>query len=212
MQRLQLRLGLERLMLLVRAQAWRDGDLATLHPAQQALLAALATEGASLRIGELAERLGVSVASISDSIRTVEAKGLIERAVDPDDARARRLSLTPAGVDAISAIRREDNGLAQLLNVLTDADAASLLRIVQLLIEQAHAQGLVRGTRTCLGCAYFLPYANADTDPERPHVCAYVSAPFAEAELRVDCAEQLAQDDAIALAENVLRFRDRRRG
>lgn len=207
---LQLRFGLERLALLVRTQAWRDGDQTALHPAQQALLAALAAEGESLRIGEVAERLGVSVASISDSIRAVEAKGLIERYPDPNDARARRLWLTQAGAEAIAGIRREDNGLAQLLSALPDSDAASLLRIVQLLIQQAHSQGLISGARTCLGCAYFRPHANTDVDPERPHFCAYVGAPFADLELRVDCAEQQAQNDAIALADNVLIFRDRR--
>lgn len=208
LQRIQLGIGLERLTGLVRNQAWRDSGDVSLHPAQRALLAALASEGESLRPGELAARLGVSAASISDSIRAIEAKGWVERAQDPDDARARRLSLTSTGADLIAGVQRADGGLGQLLQSLSDQDSAALLRIVQLLIHQAQAQGLASGIRTCLGCAYFRPYANAADDAGQPHFCAYVDAPFGDAELRTDCAEQTPQRDAAALAEDVKRFRE----
>lgn len=208
LQRIQLGIGLERLTGLVRNQAWRDGGDASLHPAQRALLAALASEGESMRPGELAARLGVSAASISDSIRAIEAKGWIERAQDPDDARARRLSLTGAGADLIAGVQRADGGLGRLLQTLTDQDAAALLRIVQLLIHQAQAQGLASGIRTCLGCAYFRPYANAANDAGQPHFCAFVGAPFGDAELRTDCAEQTPQRDSDVLALDVKRFRE----
>jgi DNA-binding MarR family transcriptional regulator len=206
LQRLQLAIGLERLAGLVRNQAWRDGSDAALHPAQRALLAALASEGESLRPGELAARLGVSAASISDSIRAVEAKGWVERAPDPDDARARRLSLTDAGAALIAGLQHAGGGLAPLLNALPDQDAAAMLRIVQLLIQQAQLQGLATGIRTCLGCAYFRPYATADI--AQPHFCAYIGAPFGDAALRVDCAEQQPQRDSAVLASDVQRFRE----
>jgi DNA-binding MarR family transcriptional regulator len=206
LQRLQLAIGLERLAGLVRSQAWRDGSDAALHPAQRALLAALASEGESLRPGELAARLGVSAASISDSIRAVEAKGWVERAPDPDDARARRLSLTDAGGALIAGLQHAGGGLAPLLNALPDQDAAAMLRIVQLLIQQAQLQGLATGVRTCLGCVYFRPYATADA--EKPHFCAFVGEPFGDAELRVDCAEQQPQRDTVVLANDVQRFRE----
>jgi DNA-binding MarR family transcriptional regulator len=206
LQRLQLAFGLERLAGLVRNQAWRDGGEAALHPAQRALMAVLASESESLRPGELAARLGVSPASMSDSIRAVETKGWVERAPDPDDARARRLSLTDAGAALIAELQDGGGGLAPLLNALPDQDAAAMLRIVQLLIQQAQLQGLASGIRTCLGCAYFRPYAT--TDVERPHFCAFIGAPFGDAALRVDCAEQQPQRDTVVLANDVRRFRD----
>jgi DNA-binding MarR family transcriptional regulator len=208
LQRIQLGIGLERLTGLVRNQAWRDSGDVSLHPAQRALLATLASEGESMRPGELAARLGVSPSSISDSIRAIEAKGWIERAQDPDDARARRLSLTSTGAELIAGIQHANGGLAQLLQALTDQDAAALLRIVQLLIHQAQAQGLASGIRTCLGCAYFRPYANAADDAGQPHFCAFVGAPFGDAELRTDCAEQTPQPNPAVLAEDVKRFRE----
>jgi DNA-binding MarR family transcriptional regulator len=206
LQRLQLGIGLERLAGLVRNQAWRDTGEAALHPAQRALLAALASEGESLRPSELAARLGVSAASISDSIRAVEAKGWVVRAPDPVDARARRLSLTGDGAALIAGLQRAGGGLSTLLNALSDQDAAAMLRIMQLLIQQAQLQGLASGIRTCLGCAYFRPYATGDI--ELPHFCAFVGASFGDADLRMDCAEQKPQRDEAALANDVRRFGD----
>ncbi len=204
-QRYQLKTGLERLTSLVRSQAWRDEGGPAMHPAQRALLSMLANAPNGLRPGEIAARLGVSAASISDSIRAVAAKGWVERVADPDDARARRLSLTPAGVALVGAFDHPERGLSQLLDALPAQDAAAMLRIVQILIQQAQQQGLASGLRTCLGCEFFRPYASADAD--QPHVCAFVGAPFGDAALRVDCAEQQPQRDVATLANDVLRFR-----
>ena len=45
----------------------------------------------------VAERLGVTTASISTSVRELEAHGLIERRADPADARVMLLYLAPQG-------------------------------------------------------------------------------------------------------------------
>src|SRR5262249_13020004 len=44
-----------------------------------------------------AERLGVTTASVSTSVREMESQGLIERRPDPDDARVMLLYLAPFG-------------------------------------------------------------------------------------------------------------------
>jgi DNA-binding MarR family transcriptional regulator len=90
---LQLKSGLEKIADLVRAQSWRE-DGAGLPPTQRALLIALARSTQGLRAGEVAANLGVSAASLSDSVRAVEARGWLQRAPDPADARASRLTLT----------------------------------------------------------------------------------------------------------------------
>ena len=204
-QRLQLKAGLEKIADLVRAQSWRE-DGAGLPPTQRALLVALARSPQGLRAGEVAANLGVSAASLSDSVRAVEARGWLQRAPDPADARASRLTLTPEGASLAAKLDGPESGLAQLVGALPDADAAALLRTMQLLIREAQARGLLSGLRTCLGCTFFRPFASGEAD--RPHVCAFVGAAFGDAALRTDCADQSPQHDADALAAAVLRFRD----
>lgn len=198
--------GLERLLLLLllRAQSWRNPGTPSLHPAQQALLGILASADDGLRIGKIAECSGVSSASVSDSVTALEAKGLTERNRDPTDARSTRVRLTRRGRGVAHSARGADTAAARLVACLPDRDQAALLRSLQLLIHQAQPQGLATGLRTCLGCRHFRPYASGN--PRIPHVCAFLGAPFGDAELRTDCADSQLESPERA-AENVARFR-----
>ena len=202
---LQLKAGLEKIADLVRAHSWRE-DGAGLPPTQRAVLVALARVPRGMRAGELAANLGISPASLSDSIRTAESRGWLQRSADPADARATRLTLTPEGAALAARLDGPDSGLARLVASLPDDDADALLRAMQLLIQEAQASGVLSGLRTCLGCVFFHPFAGGDASA--PHYCAFVDAPFGDAGLRTACAEQVAQADAAALADTVRRFRD----
>jgi len=50
-----------------------------------------------VRLSELAYVLGVDVSTTSRQVATLEQRGLLSRTADPDDGRAVRLELTPAG-------------------------------------------------------------------------------------------------------------------
>ncbi len=202
-QRQQAASGLEQLAALVRAQAWREADAPALSPTQRGILRALDSEPDGLRAGRIAERLGVSAASLSESLKTLEARDWISRSVDPDDGRAWRLRLNRNGRRIAAKLRSGAGGMASLLAGLGDQDIGALLRIVQLLVRQAQTQGLATGMRTCLGCRHFRPYASGHAD--KPHVCALIDQAFGDAELRADCPEQEAADPVL-LGSNAIRF------
>ena len=54
---------------------------------------------------ELATRLRVSKQALNYRLGELERLGYLERRVDPDDLRSKRVSLTPRGVAAIQVIR-----------------------------------------------------------------------------------------------------------
>jgi DNA-binding MarR family transcriptional regulator len=77
------------------------GDVwAELLPREYGVLYALSTAPDGLRITELGNDVLLTQPGMSRLIARLEARGLVERADDPDDARACRIRLTPAGVDA----------------------------------------------------------------------------------------------------------------
>jgi DNA-binding MarR family transcriptional regulator len=94
-------------------------------------------DGGSLRLNDLADRMGVSPPTASRSVDALHELGLLERVPDPTDRRALRIDLTKAGekllaerkakaeaafapaVKALSASERET--LSQLLRRMTDA-------------------------------------------------------------------------------------------
>ncbi len=76
---------------------------------------------------QLAEQAGTDIKMTSQVVRKLEAKRLIERPVDPADARARRLRPTAAGADlaqrAVAAVTQVDaaffaSGFAELGELL----------------------------------------------------------------------------------------------
>jgi DNA-binding MarR family transcriptional regulator len=203
-RRRQAALGLEQLATLARAQSWRQDGTPSLPPTQATVLRMLQGLGDGLRARQIAERLGVSAASLSDSLKALEAKHWILRVPDPDDRRASFVRLTPAGSRVATQLQRPDQGLGSLVEALDEADLGALLRVTQLLVHQAQEQGLATGLRTCLGCTFFRPFASAT--PGKPHVCAFLGVPFGDAELRMDCAEQQPADDVQRLG-SANRFR-----
>jgi DNA-binding MarR family transcriptional regulator len=73
------------------------GDLI---PHEYGVLYALSKAPTGLRITELGQDVLLTQPGMSRMIARLEARGLVERADDPDDARACRIRLTPAGAGA----------------------------------------------------------------------------------------------------------------
>ena len=187
-QREQAAAGLEQVAFLARAQAWHGGGAPALPPTQAGVLRMLSAMPHGMRARHIADRLGISAASLSDSLKTLEARGWIRRRADPSDGRAALVGLSVSGRRTAARLQHPQHGLALLMRELPATDIAALLRVSQLLVAEAQRQGLAKGVRTCLGCRFFQPYSSGDA--ARPHVCAFVGKPFAEIDLRIDCGER----------------------
>lgn len=116
--------------------AWQRHVTAALAPldlthVQFVLLACtwwLGSQGEQPSQARLAEQAGTDVKMTSQVVRTLERKGLLERAVDPSDSRARRLAPTAQGAAlaprAIAAVEGVDR---QFFAAVPSADAVALL-------------------------------------------------------------------------------------
>ncbi len=188
----QLAAGLDRLAGLLRADTWKHRERSGLNPTQLAVLSHLAVHHQGVRLKALAEALGLTAATLSESVSTLERRGELQRKTDPGDARAALIALTPRGRRCLKKARSRPLGAQQLIEGLGVQDRGALLRMLQLLIHQAQQNGMASGFRTCLGCRFFKPFASGN--PERPHVCGYLGTDFGHTELRIDCAEQQPVD------------------
>jgi DNA-binding MarR family transcriptional regulator len=107
-----------------------------LPSAQARLLATIESQGEA-RIGDLAAVDHCSQPTMTTQVRRLEDAGLVTRTVDPGDARAVRIRITPEGMRTLTAVRTDraaaiEPQLAQLdpadRKVL--ADAVEVLRRV----------------------------------------------------------------------------------
>jgi DNA-binding MarR family transcriptional regulator len=93
-----------------------------------------------LRVSDLAELLGIDTPSVTRKVQQLERLGLVTSVPDPDDKRAKRISLTARGEKIIdrmlAAIHKR---LARLFTGWTDDEVApfvdSLERFAQALTE-----------------------------------------------------------------------------
>lgn len=98
---------------------------------------------------ELAAASGLDESSLVRLVDILSQRGLLERRVDPDDRRARRLHLTEDGKKTAAAIRMQLVALEKdLLEDFSDEDVAAMLRIcerVEEKIEKAKAAARAQG-------------------------------------------------------------------
>jgi len=87
-----------------------------------------------MRIGDLAEREGVSAPTATRLVASLEERGLLSRETDSTDRRSSYVSVTPAGVEQLDWARKVRTAkLAQRLATLDDADIERLLDVLPLL-------------------------------------------------------------------------------
>ena len=81
-----------------------------------------------IRLGDLAARERVTAATLSRVVAGLVEHGYLERAADPDDARAGLLTATPAGVQLLQDSReRRSAELARRLRKLTPEERRAVL-------------------------------------------------------------------------------------
>jgi DNA-binding MarR family transcriptional regulator len=87
------------------------------------MLFKLAAKNDPLRVTDLAEILGVDTPTVTRKVQQLEREGMVVRQTDPDDRRASRIGLTPAGRRTIERVRRARRvWLEQLLCDWNDDD------------------------------------------------------------------------------------------
>jgi DNA-binding MarR family transcriptional regulator len=182
----QIAAALGRLALFWRTALWQAVAERGLNPAQAEILGHLARRGPSRQVS-LAAALGVSAASLSDSVASLTAKGLVARHPDPRDGRAVQVALTAAGTAFHAALPEAPAPLLGALNDLPEAEAGAALRTLSTLIRALQEARAIPVQRMCVTCAYFQPHRHAAAAV--PHHCDFVDAAFGDAALRIDCVD-----------------------
>lgn len=180
--------GLNKLGLALKSQAWAGAAGRGLTPTQGQILALLRARGLrALRLTQVAEELAISAPTASDSVRALVEKGLVKKARAKDDARAVALELTPAGCSEAEQAASWPNFLLSAIDILSireqEALLIGLIKIIGALIERGH----IPMQRMCIICRHFQPNVQPDQDPS--HRCGFIDAPLGLKHLRLDCPE-----------------------
>jgi DNA-binding MarR family transcriptional regulator len=88
--------------------------------------------GGSLRLNDLAERMGVSPPTASRAVDALHEIGLVERIPDPDDRRALHIDLTPTGKKMLDERKaKAEAAFAPAVAALSSSDRETLSRLLR---------------------------------------------------------------------------------
>jgi DNA-binding MarR family transcriptional regulator len=167
----------------------RSGELSEgLNPAQWEALRYLARANRFSRTpAALADYLGSTRGTVSQTLIALEQKGRVARSPSKRDGRSIMLTLTPHGERAL----RHDPILA-LAADLAAADGADLGRVAESLrsaLGTAIARNGGRPFGACHTCLHFRNGSGATS--LLPHHCALLDEPLSRADSRCICIEQV---------------------
>lgn len=179
--------ALAKIGLALKASSQIAADEKGLTPLQAQALAVLHGRDEPPRSSALAEELAVKRATTTVAVDALVAKGLVRRSSDPEDGRVTLLRLTPKGKRTAASLAGWPELVKQGLTNLDDAQRESFLAVLIAMIRSLQEGGHIPLARMCVSCTHFR--ANAHPGRKAPHHCAFIDAPLANAELRIDCRD-----------------------
>jgi DNA-binding MarR family transcriptional regulator len=139
------------------------------------------------RVGRLAEEFGLSRATVSEAVGTLEAKGLVRREPWPHDGRVATLMLTAEGKEVAAGLSGWADVVEEQLESFAIGEKEEVMRFLMRLISALQGAGVITVARMCVSCRFFRPDAHPRSD--LPHHCALLDLPLSGAALRTDCPE-----------------------
>lgn len=183
--------GLHKIGLAMKQQAWQQANDEGLSATQGQILAALVGHG-PLTGTEVSERLGVTLPTISDSVRVLVEKHLVTKTPDPRHPRASLLTPTKQGAALGARARSWPEFMADAVGELLPEEQRAFFSGVVKMIRSLQEHGLIPLSGMCVTCTQFRPNVHEGASP---HHCALVDAPLAAEQLRLDCPDHTRADD-----------------
>ncbi len=138
-----------------------------LNPAQWEALRFLARANQYSRSpGALADFLGTTRGTVSQTLIALEKKGYVQRARSAVDRRAVRLELTPAGVAALG--RDPLDAIEQAVSALDDEVGTALVRGLSRLLHDVQQKYAIKPFGVCQDCSLLCVGAAARPTAARP--------------------------------------------
>lgn len=173
--------ALERLSEAFRVLLWDQAKVLNISPIQIQLLIFLRYHKPEYAtVSKLAEEFNMTRPTVSDAVRVLEQKGLVEREPNPDDARSHTLLLTAAGRAMADQTAHFASPLLLPLERMDETQKHQLLESLLHMILNLQHKGVVSLHRMCFNCQNYM------TRPSG-HYCRLLAKKLENKDLQIDC-------------------------
>lgn len=185
--------GLSKICTALRSHSWQGAESQGLTPTQGQILALLnSSPTQDMRLSAIAAGIATSPATASDAVSSLVKKGLVLRERASDDRRAIAIRLTSSGQQQAEQAASWPDFLLNAVTSLSKEEQTVFFKGLTSIILRLQEENKIPVSRMCVTCHYFSP--NLYDNPERPHHCNLVDAPFGDRDLRLDCPEHFVEN------------------
>jgi len=174
--------ALDKLCQIQRTLLWETGKKENLSPIQMQFLAYLSKYPSAMRrVSVMADEFGLTKATVSEAIDSLDSKGLVKKIRDEEDRRSYVIELSRSG---ISMIRKTDGWrgmMASHAGRMTADEKRKAYNFMVRLIKSLHDDGIIRMARLCVSCG------NYSGTGDGTFSCRLLGEVFPEDEMNIGC-------------------------
>ena len=175
--------GLERISEAFRVLLWDESKKTGLSPIQIQILVFLSFHDETTNTPSyLAKEFNVTKATITDSVRILLEKGLIQKIPDPQDARSYKLIPTDQGNKIANESASFSDELLSTLEGLSTETKNHMISGLYQLVMNLNQRDIISAQRMCKNCQFF-------ESQEDGNYCHFLKTNLTQQELRLDCPE-----------------------
>lgn len=135
----------------------------------------------------IAEELGLTKATLSESISALEKKKLIKRLISTTDRRFTTLSLTLSGEKIIKELISVEGLFERYVRKFNETDKKNSLKFFVNIISSLYFDNYIKVARLCCTCQHF----QKDAISKDLHFCNLIGREFSNEEINFGCTSYI---------------------
>lgn len=179
--------GLERVSQAFKVLLWDKAKELGLSPIQIQLLIFCSYHKSDLNnVSFLAQEFNVTKPTISDAVKVLDKKGLIEKEYSTIDNRSYSIYLSDSGKAVVAQTEDFAHPILESLKEMAAPEQSVFYQTLSRLLFQLNRKGVLAVQRTCYACRFY-------SKSEKGSYCNLLERWLEQTEIRLDCPEFQAQ-------------------
>ena len=176
--------ALSKLSDLYRQLLWSKAQPLGISPIQAQLMIHIRHHDSSHNtVSHLAKVFQMTKATVSDSVRVLVNKGLLQKVASEKDKRSFYLELSASGRKVTDEAEGYTKEIQHQLGKMDKVRSEALFKGLYDLLDGLNQQGVIPIQRMCFGCAFY------QGDKDSSHHCTLLKKNLQTSQIRLDCAE-----------------------
>jgi DNA-binding MarR family transcriptional regulator len=175
--------ALERISEAFKVLLWDKAKEFGLSPIQIQILIFVAYHKQELcNVSHLSMEFNITKPTVSDAVKALIKKELIEKDFSSSDNRSYTILLTPSGKEVIKQTEDFANPLKSKLDTFEESKLDDLFHTLSQVIYKLNQAGILTVQRTCFGCKFYKKSNDI-------HFCNLLEKELQNSDIRIDCPE-----------------------